>query len=90
MKITKIEQPVAVFGIWRVYADGTLKATYKNPSGRESQIHIYPERLQEPDFVNTIRIELPGIDWNDLIPALFTAWRLAGIKSIENFQTDLD
>jgi hypothetical protein len=89
-KVVKIEQPFAKFGKWEVYQDGTLKGIYVTPSGRESTVHIYPERLVEPDLLISMMADRVADEWNFLMPAFLTACRLAGIKSIPNFQTDFE
>lgn len=90
MKVTKIEEPVQVFGIWKVYADGTIRGGYRTPSGRESTITIYPEMIQKEDSLFTKYTDRVVMDWNDFIPAFFKACKLAGIKSIPNFKTDFE
>jgi hypothetical protein len=91
MKVRKIENPpFAVYGPWEVYADGTLKRRYKTPLGREELIHIYPDRLSEPDLIINLMVNRVETEWNNLMPAFFTACRMAGIKTIPNFQIDFD
>jgi hypothetical protein len=90
MKITKIELPYAVFGSWEVRQDGTLKSDYVTPSGRESTITIYPDRLGDPDLLLRLRAEQVVENWHDFMDAIFTAWELAKIKRIENFQTGFE
>jgi len=89
MKIAKKDQPYAVFGSWEVYTDGTLQGKYTTPSGRESTIHIYPERLAEPDLLLSIMADKATAEWNNLMPAFLLACRLAGIKSL-TIKTDFE
>jgi hypothetical protein len=91
MKIVKLEvKPVACFGAWEVYADGTLKGSYKNPSGRSSVITIYPDRLIEGDLIANVIADGMTTELNFLILAYFKACKLAGIKQIPNFLIDFE
>lgn len=87
MKPVKKEIPYAVYGGWEVWPDGTLKSIYTNPSGRQSQIEIYPQSLADEDLFLKLHAERAVDDWNDFIEAFFTACELSGTKSIKNFQT---
>jgi hypothetical protein len=90
MKVRVIDDPpAAVFGPWEVYQDGTMKRRYKTPTGKEQLIHIYPDRLTEPDLVLNLMANRIESEWNNLMPALFTAFRFAGIPNI-NIQIDFD
>jgi hypothetical protein len=91
MKVIKLEvKPVAVFGSWEVYADGTLKGSYKNPSGRASVIAIYPDRLDEGDLFANVIADGMTTELNNLILAYFKACKMAGIKQIPNFLIDFE
>lgn len=90
MKITKKELPHAVFGTWEVWQDGTLTSIYSNPSGRQSTITIYPEKLTEPDLFITLRAEKAVNDWNDFVDAFFTACEVLKITKVKEFQTAFD
>jgi hypothetical protein len=90
MKVRKIENPpIAVYGPWEVYPDGTLKRIYKTRTGREEFIHIYPDRLTEPDLVPELIANGVENEWNNLMPAIFTACRMAGVQML-NIKIDFD
>lgn len=89
MKTKNIELPWHKFGIWEVYGDGTLKAKYLTPTGREESMLIYPDRLQESNLALQMIADTKA-DWNDVMSALQMACRMVGIKSIPNFLIDFE
>lgn len=86
MSQTKQPEQFQEFGRWRVFSDGTLKGKYFSPSGRESELTIYPDRLNEPDLFLRMLAER-ATDFNDFLPAFFDACEKAGIHSINKVQT---
>ncbi len=76
------DQPVQSFGDWDIMPDCTLR-------NNKRRIIIYGDRLMEPDLLLTLHSDrVANNDWNDIMPAFFFACKLAGIVSINNFQTD--
>lgn len=92
MKSPKKEIPIpyAVYGGWQVWPDGTLKSVYTAPTGKQSDICIYPESLADADLMLRLHAEQVVENWNDFIVAFFTACQISGTKSIKNFQTTFE
>ena len=89
MKVVAKESPVEVFGGWEVYRDGSLQCILKTASGRETRLHIYPDRLSEPDLLLSLMADKVTEEWNNLMPAFMLACRLAGVTSV-TIRTDFE
>lgn len=90
MRVVQKEKPLATFGVWEVFKDGTLKGKAKLPSGKETNIEIYPDRMIEKGLILNVVYDQLITDLGGFVRAWFFACKVLGIKQINNFQTDFE